>query len=92
MYRAGPGAVEAPAGAGAYQMEANMPAKPNKIETVLKLLRRPTGASLAQLQKTTGWQSHSVRAALTGLRKKGYDIERDKDAKGVTRYRVAEEQ
>ena len=68
-----------------------MSAKPTKIETILKLLRRPTGASLAQLQKTTGWQPHSVRAALTGLRKKGHDIERDKDAKDVTRYRVAGE-
>ncbi len=91
MYRAGPGAVEAPAGAGAYQMEANMPAKPTKIETMLKLLRRPNGASLAQLQKATGWQPHCLRAALTGLRKKEHAIERDKDAKGVTRYCIAGE-
>ena len=68
-----------------------MPAKPTKIETFLKQLRRPNGASIAQLQKTTGWQPHSVRAALTGLRKKGHNIERDKDTKGVTRYRVAGE-
>ncbi len=68
-----------------------MPAKPTKIETILKQLCRPNGASIAQLQKATGWKSHSVRAALTGLRKKGHDIERDKDTKGVTRYRVAGE-
>ena len=68
-----------------------MPDKPTKIESILKQLRRPNGASIAQLQKTTGWQPHSVRAALTGLRKKGHNIERDKDAKGVTRYRVAGE-
>ena len=68
-----------------------MPAKPTKIETILKLLRRPNGASIALLQKTAGWQPHSVRAALTGLRKKGHNIERDKGAKGVTRYRVAGE-
>ena len=68
-----------------------MSAKPTKIETILKLLRRPTGVSIDQLQKSTGWQPHSVRAALTGLRKKGHNIERDEDAKGVTRYRVAEE-
>jgi hypothetical protein len=83
--------VEAPAGACAAKIEANMPAKPTKIETILKLLRRPNGASIAQLQKTAGWQPHSVRAALTGLRKKGHNIERDKDTKGVTRYRVAGE-
>ena len=91
MYRAGPGAVEAPAGAGACQKEAEVSAKPTKIATILKLLRRPNGASIDQLQKSTGWQPHSVRAAITGLRKNGHDIERDKDAKGVTRYRVAGE-
>ena len=68
-----------------------MPTKPTKIETILKQLRRPNGASIVQLQKATGWQPHSVRAALTGLRKKGHNIERDKDTKGVTRYRVAGE-
>ncbi len=68
-----------------------MSAKPTKIETILKQLRRPNGASIAQLQKTAGWQPHSLRAALTGLRKKGYAIERGKDAKGVTRYCIAGE-
>ncbi len=68
-----------------------MPVKPTKIETILKLLRRPNGASIAQLQKTVDWQPHSVRAALTGLRKKGHTIVRDKDAKGVTRYCIAED-
>ncbi len=66
-----------------------MPAKPTKIETILKLLRRSNGASIAQLQKTTSWQPHSVRAALTGLRKQGHEVTRGKDAKGVTVYAVA---
>ena len=77
--------------AKATATKTNMPAKPTKIEKILKLLHRPDGASLAQLQKTTGWQPHSVRAALTGLRKKGHNIERDKDAEGVTRYCIAGE-
>ncbi len=68
-----------------------MPTKPTKIETILKQLRRPNGASIAQLQKSTDWQPHSVRAALTGLRKKEHNIERDKDTKGVTRYHIAGE-
>ena len=66
-----------------------MSTKPTKIETILKQLCRPKGASIAQLQKTAGWQPHSVRAA---LRKKGHDIERIRDAKGVTRYCIAGEQ
>ena len=43
-----------------------MPAKPTKIELILKLLRRPNGASITQLQRIVGWQPHSLRAALTG--------------------------
>lgn len=62
--------------------------KPTKSETILKLISRPTGASLGALEKATGWQPHSVRAALTGLRKGGHAVERGKDAKGVTVYRV----
>ena len=68
-----------------------MPAKPTKTANVEKLLRRRKGATILQLQKSTGWQAHSVRAALTGLRKKGHDIQRSKDLKGVTTYRIVEE-
>jgi hypothetical protein len=60
--------------------------------TILKLLRRTTGATIAQLQKATGWKPHSVRAALTGLRRKGHDIKREKKAKGVNVYRVEKEE
>ncbi len=68
-----------------------MSAKPTKIETIFKLLRRSNGARIAQLQKATGWKPHSVRAALTGLRKKGHEVTRGKDAKGVTVYAVAKD-
>ncbi len=67
-----------------------MPANPTKSATILKLLSRPKGASITQLQKATDWQAHSIRAALTGLRKKGHEIERSgKDRKGGTVYRMA---
>lgn len=76
--------------AGATESEAIMPARPTKSATILKLLGRPKGASVAQLQNATDWQAHSIRAALTGLRKKGHEIERSgKDRKGVTVYRMA---
>ncbi len=72
------------------ETEAIMPANPTKTATILKLLRRPKGASLVRLQKATDWQAHSIRAALTGLRKKGHEIERSgKDTKGATVYRIA---
>ncbi len=65
-----------------------MPTKLTKTAAILKLLHRPKGASIAQLQTATDWQAHSVRAALTGLRKNGSAIERGKDSKGITVYHI----
>lgn len=52
--------------------------KPKQTKTVRlqAMLMRPTGTSLAAICKTTGWQAHSARAALSGLRKSGHVIER----------------
>ena len=68
-----------------------MSLKPTKTSAILKLLRRPNGASIVRLQKATGWKPHSVRAALTGLSKNGHNVTRGKDAKGVTVYAVTKE-
>jgi len=56
--------------------------KQTKINKVQSMLVRPSGASLAALCKATGWQAHSVRAALSTLRKKGLPIERREGADG----------
>jgi hypothetical protein len=50
--------------------------KQTKIAKVQALLERPQGARLDAICKATGWQPHSVRAALSGLRKAGHAIER----------------
>jgi DNA-binding IclR family transcriptional regulator len=52
------------------------PKAPSKTAHVLTMLARPKGASLDALCKATGWQPHSTRAALSGLRKSGHVIER----------------
>jgi hypothetical protein len=49
-----------------------------KSATVLDLLRREQGSTLAELVDATAWQPHTTRAMLTGLRKKGHAIERRK--------------
>ena len=51
---------------------------PTKTTAVLTLLHRDKGATLAELVESTGWQPHTTRATLTGLRKKGHPIERRK--------------
>ncbi|WP_271950130.1 DUF3489 domain-containing protein [Ruegeria faecimaris] len=48
--------------------------KQSKIDKLQALLRRPSGTSLEALCKATGWQPHSVRAALSGLRKKASQL------------------
>ena len=56
----------------------------SKAERVLQMLQREAGATLAQVMEATGWQEHSVRAAITGLRKRGYQIVRRRDGKTST--------
>lgn len=49
-----------------------------KQDQLAELLLRDEGASIAQMIEVTGWLPHTVRAALTGLKKKGYAIDSDK--------------
>ena len=55
-----------------------------KSATVEQLLTRQGGTSLDELTSATGWQPHSCRAFLTGLRKKGWAIDRQKRDDGTT--------
>ena len=69
---------------------APAPGKPrpsSKIAVIAALLRRSEGATLDELTGATGWQPHTTRAALTGLKKKGHEIEREK-VDGTSHYRI----
>ena len=66
---------------------ATAPRSSSKSAAVVELLRRPDGAALDELTVVTGWQKHTARAALTGLKKKGHTIERTKEG-AVSRYRI----
>ena len=61
----------------------------SKIGQVTALLRRAEGATLEEMVAAAGWQPHTTRAALTGLRKKGHTITRGK-RENVTCYHLAE--
>jgi hypothetical protein len=65
--------------------------KPSKAQTVIALLRRKKGATLAELATATGWQQHSVRGLISGTIKKKLQLDVDvvKTGKSATRYRIA---
>lgn len=67
----------------------------SKIAKVTTMLQRPSGATLDAICTATGWQAHSARAALSGLRKAGHEIERlpgtGKGGKSVYRITVVTE-
>ena len=58
--------------------ELSAPRRPRegtKHATILALLRRPEGATIAQAMAMTGWAQHTVRGFLAGLKKKGHTVE-----------------
>ena len=61
----------------------------SKLAQVIELLHRDHGATIEELIAATGWLAHTTRAALTGLRKRGYAvaIDRSDDTRGSF-YRV----
>lgn len=68
---------------------APSPSTPSKKSAqVIALLEADDGATLAQLCAATGWQAHTCRAFLTGLRKKGRALERSHRADGASVYKL----
>ena len=65
---------------------AGAPKAPSKKQQLATLVLRDEGATLDQLIAVTGWLPHTTRAAMTGLKKKGYAISSDK-VDGVRTYR-----
>jgi hypothetical protein len=65
------------------------PRRGTKIAQVIELLQGNDGATLAELVAATAWLPHTARAALTGLRKRGYaiGINRTDKARGSV-YRI----
>ncbi len=61
-----------------------------KKARLISLLSKGRGVDVGSLSKKLGWQTHSTRAALTGLRKSGYVIELTKPGNGKpSRYHIS---
>lgn len=60
----------------------------SKQALVIEMLSRQQGSTLDRLIEATGWQPHTTRAALTGLRKRGFTIERTRREGDSSVYRI----
>ncbi len=61
-----------------------------KQALIIYMLQERSGVSLTALIEATGWLPHTMRAALTGLRKRGFVIELSKEATGSV-YRIVDQ-
>lgn len=61
--------------------------KATRSTALRKRLRRKSGATVAELQEAFGWQPHSVRKAISGLRKADDTVERFQTPRGSA-YRL----
>ena len=59
-----------------------------KADRVKKILSRTRGATLSDIVTETGWQPHSARAFLSGLRKRGTVLVKEERKSGETSYRI----
>ena len=64
----------------------------SKQAQVIAMLKRPGGATIAQICETTGWQQHTVRGTFAGAFKKklGLDIASTKEPGAERVYRIGE--
>ena len=62
---------------------------PSKKDQLIKMLLRKSGADAVAISEKFGWQPHTTRAALSGLRKAGFDVAKESTGSGKpTRYRI----
>ena len=61
-----------------------------KKAQLIQMLSRKSGSDVAAISEKFGWLPHTTRAALTGLRKSGYELTSEKPGNGKPlRYRIA---
>lgn len=58
-----------------------------KSSTVTQMISRERGATVAELEKATGWKPHSVRAFLSGVRRTATLVKEER-SDGRSAYRI----
>ena len=72
----------------AKQGDAGSPRAGSKLAKVIGMLTSKAGTTIEAIVKATDWLPHTTRAALTGLRKRGYHVEKERREGGRTIYRI----
>jgi hypothetical protein len=83
-------AIESKPSNAASTTTARAPRSGSKLGDVLARLSAEAGATIGELMIATGWLEHTTRAALTGLRRRGYTLSltrRERD--GASVYRIS---
>jgi hypothetical protein len=73
---------------GGHPARVFAPRDGSKLALVIEHLQRADGATINDLTEATGWLPHTTRAALTGLRKRGYAVIRERIGGGDSVYRI----
>jgi hypothetical protein len=69
-----------------------LPRVGSKLASLIDLLRRPEGAPIDVLVNATGWLPRTTRAAITGIRKRGYSVVLERSVEGASAYRLSDPQ
>ncbi|SMX25758.1 DUF3489 domain-containing protein [Boseongicola aestuarii] len=64
------------------------PPNVTKLARLEAMLRRPRGATQEQLENSLEWQPHTIRAAISRLRKSGAEVLLDRSRRTPT-YRIS---
>jgi hypothetical protein len=73
-------------------MTTKIKTRTTKKAQLIRTLSAKAGADIATISGKLGWQAHSTRAAITGLRKAGCEITVEKAEGGKpSRYRIIAE-
>lgn len=66
---------------GAASAKSGNKGAKSKQHQLVALLSKPNGVRVSVISERLGWQAHTVRAAISGLRKRGHEIVTSKSPK-----------
>lgn len=70
-------------------IDIKAPREGSKQAKLIAMLSRKSGVTLVKASEALGWQTHTTSAILTGLRKRGYSIERQDQGDKPSVYVIA---